>query len=130
MFHGGRIDVLGEEEDMKVVYLLEIEMRREDPVNNVVKIYRAIDKGLRGRPPKKIVFIHVFSAFYKRKLAKIKNATFAGKKMAEALENVEYKTIRWNLIPPVAGEEFPQDTEEQIQVLCNEIANIISLIVG
>lgn len=121
---GVRIDLLGE--GVKALYLLELEMRREDPVNNVVKLWRTIEECLRGRMLRRIVLIQVFSAFYKPGSAKKANATFAGTKMAEALRNAQYKTFDWDLTPPVAGKVFPQDTDEQIRLLCDEIVSFIS----
>lgn len=122
--YGSRVDLVGEGAEAE--YLLEIELRREDPVNNVVKVYRAIAEGPGQCPQKRIVLLHVFSGFYSSRPQKRKNAVFAGKKMAEALKNIEYEPIGWSLTPPVAGQPFPQDTDEQIHVLCYEIGTLVS----
>src|SRR5437660_10155430 len=56
--------------------IVEIELRREDPVNNVAKAWRAAtrDPGNQG-----FIFIHVFSGFYRNsKEAKRDNAAFIG----------------------------------------------------
>lgn len=123
-----RIDVFGD--DGQRVYLVEIEMRREDPVNNVIKIWRWIEESPTKGQPKRAVLFQVFSAFYERRRAKMENAQFAGRKMAEDLECIQYRAISWDLNPPVGGETFPQDTDDQIRVLCHEIASSIDRIYG
>lgn len=60
--------------------LVELERRREDPVNNVVKQWRqAHESGYQSA----FRLIQVFSGFYQRKLSKRQNAEFIGDRMNE-----------------------------------------------
>lgn len=94
----GQIDIYGETSEY--AYLIEVEMRRKDPVNNVVKVYRYIEEDNSSFLDKKVVFIHAFSAEYEYggKETRRKNAEFVGKKMAEAHANVRYHIIHFDSI--------------------------------
>jgi hypothetical protein len=119
----GNIDVYGESRNH--VYVIELEMRREDPVNNVVKFYRYADR-IKDRFLKgKITFIHVFSLFYEKRRSKRENAAFIGEKMAKTIENVTYLTLDFNLLPPVAGDSFPVETDHSLKRLIEDLIDVI-----
>ncbi len=88
----GQIDVFGM--SPKFVYIIEVELKREDPVNNVAKIYRYLDE-TEMYQNKRVVFIHAFSPKYLEGsfLTKRLNAEFIGQKMQEAYLNVEYHSF-------------------------------------
>ena len=118
----GNIDIYGESRNH--VYLIELEMRREDPVNNVVKSYRYVDRIKDRVSKRKITFIHVFSLFYEKRRSKRENAVFIGEKMAKTIENVAYLPLDFNLVPPVAGDNFPVETEHSLEKLIEDLINV------
>jgi len=89
----GQVDIAGFSTEH--VYIIEIELKREDPVNNVVKIWRYLVEN--GSPflGKDVKFIHAFSSKYLIGgfLTKRKNAEFIGEKMSESIANISYYSI-------------------------------------
>lgn len=123
LFDVGNIDIYGESRDH--LYLIELEMRREDPVNNVVKFYRYVDRIKDRFLEKRITFIHVFSLFYEKRRSKRENAVFIGEKMAKTIENVAYLPLNFNLLPPVAGDSFPAETDNSLKRLIEDLIDVI-----
>ncbi|MHA1343379.1 MAG: DUF7664 domain-containing protein [Promethearchaeota archaeon] len=78
----GTVDISAECEGK--IILIEVEIRRSDPVNNIVKIWRWFVNRLRNNNN---IFIYVIHAFYKNyytgKKARKFNATFIGKYFSE-----------------------------------------------
>jgi len=69
-------------ENNKHRVFVEIELKREDPVNNIAKAWRQLDTI--EKDDKKSFFIHVFSASYSESNRKYLNATFIGRKLEES----------------------------------------------
>lgn len=122
LFDVGNIDIYGESRDH--LYLIELEMRREDPVNNVVKFYRYVDRIKDRFLEKRITFIHVFSLFYEKRRSKRENAVFIGEKIAKT-KNVAYLILNFNLLPPVGGNDFPVETDHSLKRLIEDLVNAI-----
>lgn len=82
------------------VCIIEVELKREDPVNNVAKVYRYLEEDGSEFHGKKIIFVHAFSPHYSDggTLTKRKNAEFIGNKMSEKHENVAYLSIEFESI--------------------------------
>ena len=117
------IDILGL--SRKNIYIIELELRREDPVNNVVKVFRVIDENTSFMIDKRLYFIHVFSDFYKTHKSKRYNSVFVGEKMSKAFDNLEYFALDFNLLPPKKGDSFPKNTSSSIKTLCDDIVSLI-----
>ncbi len=100
---------------------LERELRREDPVNNVIKIWRAIENDPHMSSQGHLVVLHAFSEFYQSHKSKMENAVFAGQKMAHAINRLSYKPLMFDLRPPVARELFPPNTDEQLRRICADV---------
>jgi hypothetical protein len=113
------IDLCGEGEN--ILCLLELELRREDPVNNVIKIWRAIENDPHTYSQGHLVILHAFSEFYQSHKSKMENAVFAGQKMVHAIHRLSYKPLMFDLLPPVAREPFPTNTDGQLQRICADV---------
>jgi len=74
--YGETVDVAGLRRDDRPVILIEVELLREDPASNVVKIWKwAKDKRVSGA----FVLIHAFSKMYQRsKKERKKEQSFSG----------------------------------------------------
>lgn len=86
-----RVDVAGLKHRIPDV-LVEIELKKDNPVENVVKIWRWASK---ERRRKGILFIHAFSGHYKRsKVKQYERAVFIGERMAKDPQlRIEYKPL-------------------------------------
>ena len=100
IFGKEEVDLLGE--DSESVYLVEIETKREDPVNNTVKIWRHVEEDkLSGRSQgKRVVVVQAFSN--KIAEAKRRNSEFIGRKMRN--KGIDYSTINFNIQDSVEEE--------------------------
>ena len=101
----GVIDLWGEKKDR--LCLVELELRREDPVNNVIKIWRAFESYNDTLLHRRLVFVQVFSLYYQKHKLKMDNAVFAWLKMAQTVNTLSYQYMWFQLDPPVAGKPFP-----------------------
>ncbi|MGD0545524.1 MAG: hypothetical protein ABSB65_14035 [Candidatus Acidiferrales bacterium] len=70
------VDVYGKMTD-KPIYI-EVELRRDEPLTNVVKLWRAIEK---DSHTKEVILIHAFSGNYPQSDTHRLNAMFIGEKM-------------------------------------------------
>ena len=98
--HGETVDVVGLR-DKRPVILIEVELLREDPASNVVKIWKwAKDKKVSGA----FVLIHAFSKMYRRsKKERKERAQFLGERMVKELPNAEYLPINFRYKPRPGG---------------------------
>ena len=90
------VDVVGgpTERDFKV--LIEVELRRANPVSNVAKIWRwAADNKL----GKKFFVFHALSRNFREHPNQKKNAEFVGKQMSCMFRGVVYKLLNVNYLP-------------------------------
>jgi hypothetical protein len=82
---------------------LEVERRREDPVNNVVKAWRQAAEN----PREAFILVHIFSGFYRSRMAKFENARFVGEMMNMWADtsgrNITYLTVLLDFEPPMGG---------------------------
>jgi len=90
----------------KYICIVEVELKRADPVNNVAKIYRYLEEDCSKFQGKKVIFVHAFSPYYSNGggLTKRKTAEFIGNKMSERYENVAYLSIKFNSIESLESE--------------------------
>jgi hypothetical protein len=72
-----------------------VELKRQDPVNNVAKIHRYLEEDGSEFQGKKVIFVHAFSHHYLHSGAatKKKNAEFIGNKMSKEYGDVDYVNI-------------------------------------
>lgn len=107
---------------------VEIERRREDPLNNVVKAWRqAVDEFNN----ESFILLHIFSGFYKSKKSKMQNAIFVGERMNEwALSknrNIKYVPVLLDFTPP-PGDSNPNVDQDTIDSIKSQIANNLAQI--
>jgi hypothetical protein len=101
--HRETVDVVGLGKDGSLLLLIEVELLREDPASNVVKIWKWIKDRI---VPKNVVMIQAFSrAYYKkphsdrRKSERRERAEFLGKRMMKEFPRVQYKAIPFGYSP-------------------------------
>lgn len=86
---------------------VEVERRREDPVNNVIKAWRQAKE---SPVEPGFILVHVFSGFYASRRAKMENARFAGQMMSDWAtsigRSIKYAAILVRFTPPL-GESDP-----------------------
>jgi hypothetical protein len=86
---------------------VELERRREDPVNNVVKAWRQAFSNPDDPP---FTIVHVFSGYYSSRRAKMENARFVGERMCAWAEangrRIKYLAIAFDFEPP-SGDANP-----------------------
>lgn len=107
---------------------IEIERRREDPLNNVVKAWRqAVDE----LNEESFILLHIFSGFYKSKKSKMQNAIFVGERMNEWAisknRKIKYIPILLDFIPP-SGDSNPNVDQDTIDSIKSQIANDLAQI--
>src|SRR5713226_2791922 len=98
------VDVAGlpnEDATNNRVILVEIELRREDPASNIIKIWEWFHK---GKLPKAIVFFQGFSKVYyspkhPAKIKKGKNAQFVGDMLNKMSRGIRYFPGRFEYLP-------------------------------
>ena len=100
---------------------VELERRREDPVNNVVKAWRQAAENP-SEPP--FILVHVFSGFYLSRKAKFENARFVGQMMnswADASgRGITYLAVLIDFEPPM-GDADPVVVEAVAQTIRGQI---------
>lgn len=89
---------------------VELEIRRETPAHNVVKIWRYLEKGFRT----KSILLHVFSGRYSTHGARYAHAVFLGKKM-EKEGLAKYVPVLIKAKPPKDSYGVFKITEEERQ---------------
>lgn len=81
--------------------LVEVELRREDPASNVVKIWKSIHE---GKLSNNIVLMQAFSRLYKlAKKPRKELATFLGMKMKESFPRASYIPLDFDYLPTKGG---------------------------
>jgi len=126
LFKGpSKIDVLGIQKEK--IYIIELELSREDPVNNIAKIYYNYEKEKQNYSKDMIWFFHIFSRKFS-KGDKKHIAEFIGNKISVEYNNLSY--ISMNLdIQPVSENEVTDsilnECFEPIRYLAVEIVNKI-----
>ena len=83
------VDVLGKK-DGKARVLIEIELRRGAPFQNIVKVWQRIEAGTLG---KNIVLVQAFSKFYGENSTRRRMASFIGQKMVKEFPRVKYISL-------------------------------------
>ena len=121
-----KIDILGVSQ--KNIYIIELELSREDPVNNVAKIFFQLDKGKPTFSEKRIWFFHIFSKKFstgdKRQIAE-----FIGNKMSDEYNNLKYTSLTLDIIPRKdqdLTEDFINSCYRPITLLTNHIFKMIN----
>lgn len=100
--------------------LVEVELRREDPASNVIKIWKWIAD---GRLSKRIVLFHAFSKVYKgaKEVSKAR-ALFAGQKMKHDYPRVRYMAKDFGYNPEARGRVGGGARRKRAQELAQLIA--------
>jgi hypothetical protein len=88
------VDVIGWKNGNRRV-LVEVELRRSDPVTNVVKVWAQIT---RNPPSKTLVMFQAFSAFYPKKGTQRANAEFIAKEMQKVCR-IKYVPLSMDFHP-------------------------------
>ncbi len=78
----------------KLVYI-EVELRRDEPLTNIVKLWRAIEE---KKHSKRVILVHAFSGHFPSKNTHRKNALFIGKHMQRSC-NVKYLPLYFGYRP-------------------------------
>lgn len=125
LMHGmEKIDYFYESKKLRI--LVEVELRRQDPVNNVVKAWKILE-GVKNE--KQSFLLHFFSGKYSRTHSKYLNAVFIGNKMQEA--RIAYYTPILLKAKPPSGSYgiFPMSDEDKKDVIekIRELRQIIKL---
>lgn len=74
---------------------IEVEIRRDEPITNVVKFWRAVEK---GEYTNKVILVHAFSGHFSKKNTHRVHAEFIGKHM-QALVGVRYLSVPFPYVP-------------------------------
>jgi len=100
---------------------VEIERRREDPLNNVVKAWRQAKDESKNES---FILLHIFSGFYKSKKSKMQNAIFVGDRMSEWAKSknkrIQYIPILLDFTPP-SGDSNPDVNNDTYNSIKNQI---------
>ena len=95
---------------------VELEKRRADPVNNVVKAWRQAHE---SPDEPSFTMIHIFSGYYRgANISKFENARFVGERMAEYGEGckIKYVTVSFGFEPPENPARLPEpDLSETVE---------------
>jgi hypothetical protein len=96
------IDVVGLQKGIPRMFI-EVELRRQNPSSNVIKIWKAIEDG--DLPGRKILLVQAFSKiFHNRGKARQKElADFVGRKMSEQLGGFRYVQVPFPYNPQHGG---------------------------
>jgi hypothetical protein len=124
-----KVDVAGfKKNGSRSVILVEVELKRDDPVGNVVKIWRwARD----GKNTQRILFVHAFSKHYwQTKVRQRERAIFVGERMAEdPILHIVYKWQRMKFRPKmVAGHRTKEGAGRMLlaaQLLGKKVARLV-----
>ena len=85
------VDVAALHCDGTPVLLLEVELKREDPVSNLVKIWKWFDEGRFG---KRVTFVQAFSKhFTESKREHMERALFASRRMRREHASLKYEKV-------------------------------------
>jgi len=100
---------------------VELERRREDPVNNVVKAWRQA----RDNPNKAhFTLVHIFSGFYSSRRAKLENARFVGEMMSAWSDgngrSIKHVAVLFDFEPP-SGDADPTVSDAVAQQIREQI---------
>lgn len=120
------IDILGI--CQKNIYIIELELSREDPVNNVAKIWFQLDKVKQTFSEKSIWFFHIFSKKYSSG-SKKQIAEFVGNKMADEYGNLKYTSLTLDIVPRKdrdITDDFIDSCYKSISSLSNAISKMIN----
>lgn len=113
------VDVAGEGEPLALV---ELEWRRADPVNNTVKLFRRLAADATERPA---VVVQLFTGYYALAdggvSSKQRNAVFAGERLAQTVDAVDYEPLRLGIDPPKRGGSLPDGWRDAVEEAAAEV---------
>ena len=85
------VDVVALHGDGTPVLLLEVELKRQDPVSNLVKIWKWFDEGKFGQ---KVTFVQAFSKHFREsKREHMDRALFAARRMRREHPSLKYEKV-------------------------------------
>lgn len=119
------VDVAGVGDDALV--LVELEWRRADPVDNPVKLFRHVDSGRVDAD--RVLLVQAFTRYYDLAdgdvSAKRKNAEFAGRTVAEAVDRVDYRGVTLAVDPPRGDADPPAGWQEAVDALVETVVGAV-----
>lgn len=122
---GTAADIAGERGPR--LYLVELEWRRADPVDNTAKLFRHLASGALGSS--EVVVFQVFSDYYDLERGGVssrrKDAEFVGRVAADTEGGFSYVPLDFGLDPPKRGGSRPPDWEAVADDVVAEIARYI-----
>jgi len=108
---------------------VELERRREDPLNNVVKAWRQASKNTN----EEFLLIHIFSGFYISKKSKYENAIFIGEQInfwaTSRKRKTGYLSVLLDYIP-AKGASNPIVTEEEALRINSQVSEQLNLAIN
>lgn len=121
---GTPVDVAGVDDGP--LALVEVEMRRADPANNTVKLFRAVEGGALDAFDR-IAVVQAFSGYYDLASGgvstKRENAEFVGDLAARAVDRVTYDAVTLDLVPPKRGADPPEGWEPVVRETARAVAD-------
>lgn len=124
-----KVDLAGHpSSERRPLVLIEVELKRDDPAGNVIKIWRWARI---AKSPQGIVFIQAFSKhFWQTKIRQRVRAIFVGERMMEDRKlSINYKWERMKFRPRmVPGQRTKEGAGRMVQaakLLANRIARMI-----
>ena len=115
----------GSRGDQRTV-LIEAELRREDPVSNIVKVWKYLQAGRFNRG---LVLFHGFSSIYRSrrhatKRVRAQDAVLIGKLMETVNPNVRYVPVRFKYLPYKSAKEGGGARDRAARRLANRVTAI------
>jgi len=116
------VDVCGEMNGKRVY--IEIELRRDEPLTNVVKLWRAIEE---DHHPKRVILVHAFSGHYPSSNTHRLNAQFIGKRM-EKYCGARYFPLSFKFRPKKSASVLGDYRRRAAKSLAADIRNALETI--
>ena len=120
------VDIVGRPSNKRgKLILLEVELRKDAPLTNIVKVWRWLsNKQSIGR----FVFVQAFSRYYKEQGTKRLNAEFVGRQMERATGN-KYVSISFSYNPYRHGKQGAGRRRQHARALAETIQRKLNTLV-
>ncbi|WP_435360217.1 hypothetical protein [Haloarchaeobius sp. DFWS5] len=126
--NGTPVDVGGESETSDTLVACEVEIRRADPANNTVKLFRSLSEGVLDDYDR-IVVCQAFTAYYDLASGgvstKRENAEFVGHLAEDVFERVTFVPVEFAVDPPKRGGEWPEQWETAVTETASTVAALL-----
>ena len=114
------IDIVGSRKGRKLV-LVEVELRKDAPLTNVVKVWRWIVEEEFTTP---FVLVQAFSKYYKKGDTKRANAKFVGNRMQKATKN-KYLSLSFEYNPYRHGTQGAGCRRHHARLLADKVRRML-----